>query len=794
MSGDDATPSRGQAVAALWCVVLVLACVRATSNTEVFPWWDLDPMRIEAMSSGIRPTGSVAIDVAMIAASAGVVLLSGAGLAWWVLAAMGAGLATMLYHGLVRGGGDLEQLRTGSCWAGACSAGIAAWAARGHVRVARLTIAVVLGLVALLAAKGLVQVYVEHPATVAQYRADNELFLESQGWLPGSSSARNFERRLTQAEATGWFGLSNVLASVAAAALVGLVGLLLAGLRREPDGRRHVADGWIGVVALGSLAAGVCLWLTHSKGGLTVAAIGLALLAGRMLLSRPAMAPVATRLTPRAAGLLGVALVLSALLALVVRGAVGERVGELSLLFRWFYIRGAWNIWASHPVLGVGPAGFKDAYLVAKPAISPEEVMSPHSVLWDLGACLGAGGLALAGLVVASAFAAGRGFAANEVEPASAIGREDRRMIALVVCAACIAGAFVERAVGTPESALLRVVGLVGWLGLSMGVLEVVRATLPWRWAASLMALVVLVHGQVEVTPVWAGSASLWAIIVATGAGAGFAHFGDARSSGVRRSAGSCASVAMLSAAAIGVLGLPGVAGWERGLRDAAEIVRPFARLSERLRLVGTPQRRTGDDMPRIAADVGALLGEVPARDPRGLDLAMGRLQAAVASRAEGPLRAALSRFPTHTATAEAICRLLLQRAYALSAQGMVPRAEEDFAEAIAIAKALVARAPGVAANHGLLASMLDAQAGFHQSPDGLERAVEALKDAAALDPFGTTFPMRLARTEAALRRMDEARSWARKALDLDRGLRLDPLRQMSDRERAEMERLASEP
>lgn len=748
-------------------------------------------MRIEAVSSGIRPAGSVAIDVAMLVASAGVVLLSGSALAWWVVVAVAAGLGALMYHGLIRGGGDLEQLRTGACWSAACASGVAAWAGRGHARVARLTIAVVLGLVALLAAKGLVQVYVEHPATIAQYRADNQLFLESQGWLPGSSSARNFERRLTQAEATGWLGLSNVLASVAAASLVGLVCLLLAALRREPDGRRRVADGWIGVVALGALAAGSCLWLTRSKGGLTVAAIGLALLAGRMLLSRPAMARVARRITPRAAGLLGVALVLSALLALVVRGAVGERVGELSLLFRWFYIRGALNIWASHPVLGVGPAGFKDAYLVAKPAISPEEVMSPHSVLWDLGACLGAGGLALAGLVVASAFAAGRGFAANEVEPASASGRDDRRMISLVVCAACIAGAFVERAVGTPESALLRVVGLVGWLGLSMGVLEVVRATLPWRWAASLMALVVLVHGQIEVTPVWPGSTSLWAIIVATGAGAWSSHVGGAP---VRRSAGVCAGVAVLTAAAIGVLGLPRVAGWERGLRDAAEAVRPFARLADRLRLVGTSQRHPGDDMARIAADVGALLGEVPARDSRGLDLAMGRLQAAVASRAAGPLRAALSRFPTHTPTAEAICRLLLQRAYALSAQGMVPRAEEDFAEAIAIAKALVARAPRVAANHGLLASMLDAQAGFHQSPDGLERAVEALKDAAALDPFGTTFPMRLARTEAALRRMDEARSWARKALDLDRGLRLDPLRQMSDRERAEMERLSAAP
>src|SRR5690606_14992553 len=88
------------------------------------------------------------------------------------------------------------------------------------------------------------------------------------------------------------------------------------------------------------------------------------------------------------------AAVILPLAAIALRGLLGERLGELSLLFRSFYLRGAIAIIADHPLLGVGPAGFKDAYMLAKPAIAPEDVTSAHSVLFDLGATLGLAGLA----------------------------------------------------------------------------------------------------------------------------------------------------------------------------------------------------------------------------------------------------------------------------------------------------------------------------------------------------------------------------------------------------------------
>ncbi|MFN0132748.1 MAG: hypothetical protein ACKVW3_09505 [Phycisphaerales bacterium] len=818
-SESPAQPSlRDWTLSTCWCLVLALTCVRAISTFEAFPWWDIDPTRIEATSSGLRPTASLAIDLAILAASAAVMALAAGTLAWFAIIVLGAGLVAIAAHALIINGIDLDNLRIGATWAAAAAAALAAWSARHHSVIARLTAAVFLGSIAMLAAKGAVQVFIEHPTTLAHFRQDPNVFLESQGWSPGSSSARAFERRLSHSEATGWFGLSNILSSFAAAMLVALAAFLSAAVRSNRRARGQVADGWLGVVALGMLAAGACLWLTNSKGGLTAAAIGIALLAGRMLLSRAALARVALALTPRATGLLSVALVLSALLSLVVRGAVGERVGELSLLFRWFYIRGAWSIWAANPGLGVGPADFKDAYMLAKPAISPEEVSSPHSVLWDLAACLGVGGIALAALVVAAIYAAGRALSPSSLSQPRDVSRPrersdgstsapsdlsrprersdslwprraERRLLALTICAACIASAFIERSAGTPDTALLRVVGLVGWLGLSLGILEVVRAAHAWGWGLALAAIVLATHGQIEVTPVWQGSAALWAILLATGAGLGTSpHPTTSRAARARTIAAP--TLVTVFALAIAVLGLPRVTAWERNLRDAAEFVRPVARLTERLRTFQTSTDRGTDSIDKIAADVGALLGEVPPRDSRAFDLALARLLTTLSARAETPLRAATHAFPTHTATSEALCQLLVQQAFAFSAQGLTEQSERCFTESIEAAKALGARAPRVAANHGLIGSMYDAHARHRLREGVLEQAIDAWRLAAALDPFGTTFPMRIARAEAALKDTDEARSWAQRVLDLDRGLRLDPLRQLTPDERREMERI----
>jgi len=98
---------------------------------------------------------------------------------------------------------------------------------------------------------------------------------------------------------------------------------------------------------------------------------------------------------------MGPTLVVLAVVAIVVRGQMGEQWGERSLLFRWHYTLGAWAVWLQQPWLGAGPAGFAEAYLAARPDRAPEEVLSAHSMWLDWLATLGVAALAWSALALA---------------------------------------------------------------------------------------------------------------------------------------------------------------------------------------------------------------------------------------------------------------------------------------------------------------------------------------------------------------------------------------------------------
>src|SRR5690606_6937126 len=167
--------------------------------------------------------------------------------------------------------------------------------------------------------------------------------------------ARAFERRLRQREASGWFGLTNVYATVVAGALVALIGLAAAGWKEARSHRPALADGWPGALTVGALAAAAALWMSQSRGGMLAAAIGLAMLGfGAWARSRQKLArlggPAAVSVVPLLMGLIAL------------QGALGTRAGDLSLLFRWFYFKTAGAIFGHEPLVGVGPAGFQAAY------------------------------------------------------------------------------------------------------------------------------------------------------------------------------------------------------------------------------------------------------------------------------------------------------------------------------------------------------------------------------------------------------------------------------------------------
>src|SRR5690606_18389300 len=124
--------------------------------------------------------------------------------------------------------------------------------------------------------------------------------LIAQGFQPGSEQALVYERRLRQPDPTGWFGLSNVLATFLA---MGSVSLALAGVMTKKPARP--------VLLIAGIGLGVILVLTGSKAGIGVAVLGV-------------LAVVATKILPKKLAVLAVLGIIAApTLAVVARGITG---------------------------------------------------------------------------------------------------------------------------------------------------------------------------------------------------------------------------------------------------------------------------------------------------------------------------------------------------------------------------------------------------------------------------------------------------------------------------------------
>ncbi|MCW5777383.1 MAG: hypothetical protein KIS87_13180, partial [Phycisphaeraceae bacterium] len=348
--------------------ILAAALARATVRHDPLPGWTMDPTVDWSPLLGIGPAGSVALDVVTLLGATAVLFaqhLAQRRLPAVALLLLAIGTLPALWHALLRPDRTLDDVRLASAWIAALSGALALREAARDAAIRRVTLAVVFGFAVALAGRGVMQVFVEHAATVQDFGQRRDAILRSHGWEPGSSAALIFERRLTQPEASGWFGLSNVYASVMAACFVGLAGVALAALRRPADAppspRLLLALPPLGAAAaaagllLGPIAGGQA-----PKGAIAGAALGIVLLVLPTLARR-------LRLPPRAGAAIGCGVVAAALAAVLARGLVGERIGELSILFRWFYLQGASRIFADAPLLGVGPDGFKTAYLIHRP-------------------------------------------------------------------------------------------------------------------------------------------------------------------------------------------------------------------------------------------------------------------------------------------------------------------------------------------------------------------------------------------------------------------------------------------
>lgn len=423
-----------------------------------------------------------------------------------------------------------ENLILGSAWGAAMMTAIGAMllSRRRHYRL--LLIGAVVALVAPLSVKAVYQVTVEFQETVAGFEQTKESVFRANGWAVDSIQARLYERRLRQPEATGWFGLSNVFGTFGVMLSVFWMGVMLAAARTK------LSSGWIGLLALITAAAMAALALTFSKGAMASGVIGIILVLGVILPRR-----ARRRIIPKTAWIT-IALVLLTLIAVILRGFVfGERftADGFSLLFRWHYWIGAWRMLIDHPLLGVGPEGFKAAYVIVKPLMSPEEVASPHSIFVSWVSCLGLLALPWVALIfimidriaprrrsessgedadpTSSQVASGSQQNESDLAPNLENTRAHWVMSAIIGVAALGSGWWLNRASSFPDFAyVLWPLATMGYVAL-IGVLPWIGVQSSWallRWTLWSAVTVVLVHSQIEMSMTRIGSASILMLFI----------------------------------------------------------------------------------------------------------------------------------------------------------------------------------------------------------------------------------------------------------------------------------------
>ncbi len=592
---DGAAPWDARAWGLIVGVALVLVpmLVRLQTPLDVLPYWDGDPFTQEASVIGLTPSLSLYGDVLSLIGAAVLLALAPrlgrfATLAGVVLVAAGA--AACAWH-LSEHTFNAKEAISGGAWISGVAGAFALWRVSGDKRVRLLVLALVIGAVGLLVAKGVYQVVLEHPATVETFRRDREAILARNGWSPDSSMAKAYERRLMQAEATGWFGFANVYASFAAAG-VAAFGVLAAGAwltwrsaRKEEEGE---PGRWPFILSgAGFVLSAAALAMAGAKGGFAAALVGLAV-AVTLEWARRHDAGRAVWLR-----LVGPAVIVAPLLAVVTRGVVGERIGELSLLFRWFYMQGAARIFGANWLHGVGPDGFQAAYSMAKNPLSPEDVTSPHSLLWDWAACLGIGGLAWGAVLVWTSTRLGSGALAEESASEAGDGHADwtrklMRAVCLIAALSAVLSIPTQYAAMLPEEALgVRIGGLVVWCVLSCAVLAVAQRCIGWRIALAAGACVLLTHTQIEITGVWPQSCGLLFALIAVAAGPLGGRVASDQDEPTSHAAGrwpqyACAAVVLW----IGFVALrtAGVARqWENSLADAYTLATPVRELRRQI-------------------------------------------------------------------------------------------------------------------------------------------------------------------------------------------------------------------
>lgn len=774
----------------LWCgliLTLVPQLVRATSNSTTFPHWDQDPLTYALSAPALTPADSLLIDASTLLGAAMLLLRATRSrvrlnTSLILLAAIGA--VAVVLHGWILASdgegfrGSLANQRIGASWLAAIVAAVAIYHAAQDPRVRRLLAGTLIGLVALLALAGIVQVYYVHPESLANFNANPGRFLAAHGWAPESAMAKSFIRRLSQPEASAWFGLANVFTTFAAASLVGTLCLLV----RCAKFKRSFWCPWLLLLPAAFAATG--LILSHAKGGYLAVAGGLVAAAIFFLLTRTAN-PRARRL----AGALGAAAIIGPIALIIIRGQLGEDAlhGERSLLFRWYYLDAATRIFAEHPLLGVGPASFQPAFTLHKNPLCPEEVQSPHCIPLDYLADLGVLGLSWIILLARLGMAAAtRAVALPAPAPAvsRSLSRNDTRLLLIIPAIATLLAAFIESPYITPDSALVRVGGLLLWCASAWAIARAVASGPLSAIALAAASLAALAHAQIDVTASLPASAPLWAMLIAVAAAPDVpATPNDPPHRLVARVAPPIAIAALTVLLAIS--SITRARPWQQHLEAAAAVVRPIADISDRLEALTVrpaPGERSADSLDAIVRDLRTLTGDatiLPSAasvNAARLTLLQRRLPAAALELEQAYLASPDDHLPLREAS-----RLHLQLAALTADAGLAEDAAAHFREAIRVLR-LVPTATDIypfvhhpgASELAWLASIYERRAQMLRTPDDLHAAVQHRLRLTTLDPSNLDNALKLCRDYQTLGDAPNASLWAANALRFHEYTRLD--------------------
>ena len=729
-------------------LMLASLCARALVMWIPMPVFDIDPALDPSPFAGAGPALGCALDgVVLLCAVAliGRAHRSGGRAALRVAMPVLALSLPLAAVGGWWGMADGEQLWRASSWlAGVVAVAALLALASADARTARVcsaaAVAAVCGTLAILAVRGASQVLSEHPATVAHYDANRASVLSSQGWTAGSPQALAYERRLRQREATGWFGFSNVYASLAASGAVLLVGVALV--------RTGARRALLSATAAAALVALVLV--SGSKGGIAAIAVGFAAAAVAMALSgRVSSVP-----------LLRTALIAAPLCALALPWARwhagGLEWGERSLLVRAGYLHSAWEAVRASPVLGWGPAGFQLADISFRPSWSVEEVSSAHAAIADWLAALGApAGLALVAALIVIVWCVPRALSAPVVRADPSEQSEDARSASRTAMGAIAVAWLIG--IGCELGALDMVGLLVRALALAAALLvarqAATAATCPKQVALGACAVgasaALLAHGQIDMTFWLPASAPVaWLLI------------------------GACAAVGCARTAPEE----PALDSLPRDRHGTAERMPWPARLARAtvasvgiaLLVAGGSLARQDYVMVRAAEEVAAGGGDAPSR-----------------ARAAQQLLYVWTIEPARSPVAVAAAKEAFAAMRALPPDA--PREDADRIRAVvhdALEAAGVAGELNAAAFAAAQARARLAVAAAKRQWMGWAAALESCERAVALDPRSVGSWITLAEAREGARDRQGAADAIERALEADASYALDPVRQMGDARR----------